>query len=158
MISLITSTIFLAQVQAWGPVGLNKDLYPIAMLESSFGNNINHSPNSMGPMWTSFGGLGLKPVVAHEDYRQVARFSTAYPGLEDEGDFYLRFTNDDIFYNYACNIHWNRLIAQAPYLEYAIYSWRWGQTAARQASPTKVLADHYVIRYKELLTEMRKHK
>jgi len=139
--------ILISAALLWQPIKLNKDLIPIAILESSMGRFTNHKPHSKGIWWTSYGALGLKPIVAYEAYEKV---KSRYPTIKNKDEFLSRFLSDDVFYNEMCNIHWNKIKTYFSDTEHAVYAWRWGIMASRRATDEMIDNSTYVAKYKKL--------
>jgi ADP-ribose pyrophosphatase YjhB (NUDIX family) len=117
----------------WTPKGLDRDLLPIAHLESSFGSKLDHKPNKTD--WdTAHGALGAKPSTGHWEYTQSKTLQNLYPGLQDQDAFTYRFKNDHNFYNNIANSHFGRLKREfAGDPEKAALAWRYGLTAVKEA-------------------------
>lgn len=140
-------------IKVWTPDGLNTDLYPIAHLESSWGDNINHAPNAKGEYHTAFGALGFKPSTAHEEYKKSKVLKDKFPGLEDPADFLKTFKNDTSFYNTLASTHFARLKAKHGDTSKAAYAWRWGSSAASNADDKTIQSDPYVVKYNKMAQE-----
>jgi GNAT superfamily N-acetyltransferase len=137
----------------WTPEGLHPDLIPIAHLESSFGLNVQHAPNSKGDFHTAYGALGFKPVTAHEEYLKSKPLQETFPNLKDPAEFLKQFKSNPQFYNTVASAHFLRLKARHGSPEKAAYAWRWGTGAAGAAGDDKVEKDSYVMRYRHLATQ-----
>lgn len=146
MVLMMVASAIMSQ---WSPMHLDDELYPIAHIESSFGKNINHKPNPRGEEWSAYGALGLKPVSAFDTYRHVWWFNARYPNLKME-EIVGKLQTDPIFYIDACNAHWHYLRATFPSMSVAIYAWRWGVSAAKQATWESIAYDEYVLAYKAI--------
>lgn len=147
----MTHLIFAILTQSWSPNGLDSRLSAIAMIESSSGRNTKHAKHKLGIYWTAYGALGLKPAVAHEDYLGSTYARTLYPGLEDLTTFTIRLIFDVRFYNFACNLHFYKLISQNHDITDAIYIWRYGQTHAASTTREHRVNDTYVVKYFDLV-------
>ncbi len=147
----MTHLVWALLLQQWEPNGLDKMLYPIAMIESSFGINVKHQKHNLGIHWTAFGALGLKPVVAHEDYLNSQYARAKYPGLEKIEEFTIRFISDVRFYNFACNLHFYMYLNQGHDLTDVVYQWRYGKTHAATIARADKINDPYVIKYFNLI-------
>lgn len=134
----------------WTPDGLHADLIPIAHLESSFGQNMNHTPHSKGDYHTAFGPVGFKPSTAHEEWNKTKKLKQLYPGLEDPKDFMDKFKSDWKFHNLLASSHFMRLMHRHGSPEKAAYAWRWGTGAASGATEDVINKDNYVQRYRDL--------
>lgn len=137
-------------VPKWTPEGLHPYLIPTAHLESSFGQNMNHAPNSKGEYHTAFGPVGFKPSTAHEEWHKSKQLKEKYPGLEDPADFMKKFKSDWQFHNLLASSHFLRLVHRHGSPEKAAYAWRWGTGAASGASDDVINKDNYVMRYRDL--------
>lgn len=137
-------------VKPWSPEGLHPDMIPIAHLESSFGQNMNHAANPQGAFRTAFGALGFKPSTAHEEYTKSKFMAKKYPGLERPEDFLKTFQGDPKFYNLLASAHFARLKARHGDAAKAAYAWRHGSTACAQASDEQIKNDAYVQRYRDM--------
>lgn len=140
-----------APTHEWSPKGLHDDLYPIAHLESSFGQNMKHSPNPTD--WTTaYGALGLKPQTAHFEYMKSKALQRLYPGLQHEDLFAYHLKNNHQFYNAVANSHFNWLKGQlGGDAEKAAGAWRYGLGAVQRASDIDSLdAEGYVKKYRAL--------
>ena len=129
----------------WTAVGLSREMYPVAQLESSSGKFTEHEKSTRGPLWTATGPLGIKPITAFESLKR-----NGFSGTEDEVVALLQ--NDMRFYNRACATHWNFLRNSFPDLKRAVYAWRWGFAAAQAATEWQVAFDMYVLKYFEILS------
>lgn len=135
----------------WDPGSLNKQLYPIAYLESSFGKYVNHQPHSKGPFYSSYGTLGLKAVTAYEAYLISKRLQEKWK--DDDGhvlsqdEFFNIFTVNEELYNDCANVHWWYLSKHTDSIEQAAFAWRWGLGAALEASNDTIITDKYVQSY-----------
>ena len=138
-------------LKTWTPEGLDKDLYPIAQLESSFGQNMEHAQNPQGEFFSAFGALGLKPQSAHDELKHNPGLTKEYPGLEDPADFHKKFKADPVMYNKIANAYFKRLKVRHGSAEEAARSWRYGTTAVYKKHPD-AMADKegYVEKYKKL--------
>jgi len=134
----------------WSPEGLHPELIPIAHLESSFGQNTDHAPNSRGEYYSAHGALGLKAITAHEQYKRTPSLQKLYPGLNDPADFTQKLKSDPQFYNLVGSAHYLWLKKHFGTPEKATFAWRWGPGAAANATPEQVQADPYVQKYKTL--------
>jgi 8-oxo-dGTP pyrophosphatase MutT (NUDIX family) len=134
----------------WTPDGLHTNLIPIAHLESSFGQNMNHLPNSKGEYHTAFGPLGFKVSTGHEEWTKTNKLKELYPGLEEPKAFMDKFKTDWKFYNLVASSHFMRLMHRHGSPEKAAYAWRWGSTAAKGAEEEAIHKDNYVMRYRDL--------
>jgi len=134
----------------WTTEGLHPELIPIAHLESSFGRNMNHAPNSKGDYHTAFGPVGFKPSTAHEEWSKTPKLKAAYPGLEDPAEFLQTFKSDWKFYNLLASSHFLRLKHRHGTPEKAAYAWRWGTGACSAAHEDVISNDNYVMRYRDL--------
>lgn len=134
----------------WTSEGLLQEMYPIAFLESSWGKNMAHAKNPAGEYETALGALGFKPSTAHEIWNRSKTLQSKYPGLETPDSFINKMSNDHHFYNTIAGVHWNQLKRQLGTPEKAAYGWRWGATAAANASDEQVSNEPYVQRYKQL--------
>lgn len=131
----------------WSPLNLNKDLYAIAYNESTYGKNVNHARSSRGRNWTAIGPLAVKPVTIYDTIRNTPHLKIKYGELTID-QIADALEGDDVFYYNACNAHWS-------YLRHTfsndtsrmVYAWRWGITAAKEASWKDVAFDPYVIKY-----------
>lgn len=142
-------------LKTWTPEGLDKDLYPIAHLESSWGQNMNHGKNSAGEYHTAYGALGFKPSTAHERYKKSPLMQKQFPGLTDPADFLKTFKNNPKFYNQLATEHFNYLKGRHGAPEEAARAWRYGSTAVMKQVPD-VMADKegYVSKYKALIDKV----
>lgn len=136
----------------WKPVSLSQELYPIAYLESSWGRNISHQPNSKGIWSSSYGALGLKAVTAYESMLLSKRFMKKWSvganqtnDITDKTLFLQMFTTDVEFYNELANIHWQYLKRNTSCIEQTVYAWRWGLGAT--ISTSNHSDDKYVVAY-----------
>lgn len=143
----MTNLVWAIMIQQWNPVGLEKTLRPIAQMESSFGINMRHAKHPLGVYWTAYGALGLKPVVAHEDYMASKYAQRRYPGLTDISVFTVRLMFDVRFYNFACNLHLYLLTNQGHDLTEVLYQWRHGKTRAAAVGRAEKEEDPYVVQY-----------
>ncbi len=134
----------------WTPEGLHASLVPIAHLESSWGKNMNHAPNSKGDFHTAFGPVGFKPVTAHDEWTKTKKLKELYPGLEDPAVFLNKFKTDWKFHNLVASSHYLRLLHRHGTPERAAFAWRWGSTACGKATDEAVAKDSYVMRYRDL--------
>lgn len=134
----------------WTPDGLHASLIPIAHLESSFGQNMNHAPNSKGDYHTAFGPVGFKVSTAHEEWNKTSQLKKLFPGLEDPKTFTDKFKNDWKFYNLVATSHFLRLTHRHGTPEKAAYAWRYGSTAAQGADESIIAKEPYVLRYRDL--------
>lgn len=134
----------------WTPDGLHPSLIPIAHLESSFGQNMNHAPNSKGDYHTAFGPVGFKVNTAHEEWMKSNKLKELYPGLEDPKTFTDKFKSDWKLYNLLASSHFLRLTHRHGTPEKAAYAWRYGSTAAQGADDDKIAKEPYVLRYRDL--------
>lgn len=135
----------------WTPDGLHPWLIPIAHLESSFGQNMNHTPNSKGTYHTAYGPVGFKVSTAHEEWKKTKQLKDKFPGLEDPADFDKAFKSNWQLYNLLASSHFLRLAHRHGSNEKAAYAWRWGTGAASGAQDEVVNKDNYVQRYRDLL-------
>lgn len=144
----------LASDGVWTPVALDKELYPIANLESSFGKNMAHQPHSRGAFYSSYGALGLKAITAYEAYMmspKIQRWLRPKDGeVIAEGWFFSLFTKNPEFYNRIANVHWWYLKQNTSSVEQAVFAWRFGLAAAAKASPEAIASDRYVAQYVKL--------
>lgn len=143
---MIQALLHIVLSQTWTPAGIHAEMYPVAQMESSFGQNVNHAKSDKGELWTAVGALGIKPVTAFESLRK-----NGYDGSTEDVAKLLK--SDQRFYNRACVTHWNYLRSTFSDLKRVVYAWRWGLTAASQATEWQVAFDMYVLRYFELLTK-----
>lgn len=134
----------------WTPDGLHASLIPIAHLESSFGQNMNHAPNAKGDYHTAFGPVGFKVNTAHEEWTKSNQLKKLYPGLEDPKAFTDKFKNDWKFYNLLATSHFLRLTHRHGSPEKAAYAWRYGSTAAQGADDSIIAKEPYVMRYRDM--------
>ena len=134
----------------WTPEGLHNYLIPIAHLESSFGQNMNHAPHAKGEYHTAVGAVGFKPSTAHEEWGKSKKLKELYPGLEDPATFMAKFKTDHKLYNLLASSHFLRLVQRHGTPEKAAYAWRWGSTAAAGASQDAIDSSPYVMRYRDL--------
>ena len=141
-------------IPAWHPEGLIPDMYPIAHLESSWGQNLAHASNKKGEFHTAFGALGFKPVTAHEEYLKSKHMQTNYPGLEAPEKFLETFKGDPKFYNLLASAHFTRLKKRHGGPQQAAFAWRWGTGACANATPEQIDNDSYVQKY----THMNLHQ
>jgi len=139
-----------AEPVKWSALGLHQALIPIAHLESSFGQNINHAPNPKGDYHTAYGALGFKPVTAHEEYLRAPVLQKLYGDMKDPAVFLNKFKTDPKFYNLLATSHFMRLQKQHGSPERAAYAWRWGTGACQGASDEQVATEPYVMRYRSL--------
>ena len=139
-----------AGIQHWSHENLSKELLPIAELESNGGKNIAHAAHSKGHYHTAYGALGFKPVTAHETYKRSPSLKKEFPGLEDPADFLEAFKKVTPFYNKLATTHFNQLKNFHKDPERAVFAWRHGTGAARNATEEAVKNDPYVIRYASL--------
>lgn len=137
-------------IKTWTPEHLHEDLYPIAHLESSWGKNTNHKPNTAGDYHTAFGALGFKPSTAHEEYKKSPMMSKNFPGLNDPAIFLKTFKTDPKFYNLLASAHFARLKARHGDELHAAYAWRHGSGAAAKAPEDVQANDPYIIQYKAM--------
>ncbi len=133
--------------ERWKPEALHPELLPIAHLESSFGLKTQHEPCPGGEYHTAMGALGLKPVTAHEAYRQSKALQKEFPGLDDPKVFTNKLKDDNRFYNLAASAHWVQLKKIHGTPEKTAFAWRWGSGAAQKATPEQVHGDEYVKKY-----------
>lgn len=140
-----------AAIPKWTPEGLHPWLIPIAHLESSFGKNMNHAPNTKGEYHTAHGPVGFKPSTAHEEWKKTKKLQEAFPGLEDPADFTKAFKTNWKLYNLLASSHFLRLAHRHGSNEKAAYAWRWGTGVASGAQDDVVNKDNYVMRYRDLL-------
>lgn len=136
----------------WSPVGLSKELYPIAHLESSWGKNTNHEAHSKGRWSSAHGALGLKASTAYDAMLRSRKFIEKWSTRKD---YTLNITNKDVFfeffisnsefYNELATIHWHYLRQNTSSVEQAVYAWRWGIGAADRAENHS--EDKYVAAY-----------
>lgn len=138
------------QAPKWTADGLHANLVPIAHLESSFGKNMNHLPHSKGEYHTAYGPVGMKPSTAHEEWTKSKALKDKFPGLEEPSKFMEKFKNDWAFHNLVASSHFMRLMHRHGSPEKAAYAWRWGSTAAANASDETISKDNYVMRYRDL--------
>ncbi len=129
----------------WTPAGLHPELYPIAHLESNMGRNVNHVAHSKGPFHTAYGALAMKPVTAFEQYHHDPHLKTMFPSISDENQFVDEFKTNSLFYNSIASAHWQHLKKVfGGNIHRAAFAWRFGQTAAHDASDADVLGSGYV--------------
>jgi 8-oxo-dGTP pyrophosphatase MutT (NUDIX family) len=140
----------------WNPAGLAEGLKPIAHLESSWGQNVNHTPHSKGDFHTAYGAVGLKPVTAHDEYSKSKYLQQLFPDLHDQQKFVEMLKANTAFYNSVATAHWNRLkrLFGDDRLKTA-YAWRWGQGKAAETPPELIDADPYVQGYKRIYDRMQ---
>lgn len=131
----------------WHPEGLHPDLYPIAHLESSWGQNVAHASNKKGEFHTAFGALGFKPVTAHEEYQKSKYMQNKYPDLNAPEKFLQTFKQDSKFYNLLASAHFTRLKHRHGGAQQAAFAWRWGTGATANATPEQIQNDAYVQKY-----------
>lgn len=131
----------------WSPEGLHPDLYPIAHLESSWGQNLAHASNKKGEFHTAFGALGFKPVTAHEEYLKSKYMQGKYPDLNAPEKFLQTFKTDPKFYNLLASAHFTRLKHRHGGAQQAAFAWRWGTGATANATPEQIQNDAYVQKY-----------
>jgi hypothetical protein len=154
----VLTTVVLISLQAvgaepaWTPVALDKELYPIAHLESSFGKNMSHQPHSRGPFYSSYGALGLKAATAYEAYLMSPKTQTwanvnSIGALLSTEKFFSAFISHDEFYNRLANVHWWYLRKNTGSIEQAVYAWRHGLAAAQRTKSEEINADTYVSAY-----------
>ena len=132
----------------WSPVGLHQDLIPIAHLESNFGRNTAHRPNSKGSYHTAVGALGIKPVTAHEEYNRNPILRATFGEIPDPTTFTNRLNSDPAFYNTVTSAHFLRLKKLHGSTERAVYAYRHGSGAVKNATPHQVNVDPYVMTYR----------
>lgn len=132
----------------WQLHTLPKDMRVIAYLESSYGTNINHKPDFRGEVWSAYGPLGLKFVTAYEAYAKSTTLKARFPDLNRE-EFVKSVKQSATLYNLSAIEHWNRIRSSFAQLDRAVYSWRYGITAARNATAETVANDSYVVAYKK---------
>lgn len=137
----------------WEKKDLDQELLPIAFLESSYGLNINHRPHSRGDFYSSYGALGLKPSTAYDEYVRSPSLRSKWPGLNDPVAFTTSFKAEPELYRDACNTHWHRMRSKTTSLARAVFSWRWGYTAAIQAKEEQIAQDQYVVSYLRIHNE-----
>lgn len=134
----------------WTPSGLHPDLIPLAHLESSFGQNMEHAKHSKGEYHTAFGPVGMKPSTAHEEWHKSDKLKHLYPGLEDPKHFMDKFKNDWQFHNLLASSHFLRLKHRHGTPEKAAYAWRYGSGAAAGVPEETISKEPYVLRYRDL--------
>jgi hypothetical protein len=142
----------------WSPAGLHHELLPIAHLESSFGQFMEHAPNAQGSYYTAHGACGLKVVTAHEEWKRYKDIQKLFPGLEEPANFEKEFKVNHKLYNAVASKHWQRIRTAMGSPEKAAYAWRFGLTAARKASDDEIANTNYVKKFKEMLEEKAKVK
>jgi hypothetical protein len=133
-------------IHKWSPGNLNKELIPIAHLESSSGINTIHKPSRFGEFDTAYGALGLKAATAYDMYKMAPRLQLKWPGLT-VAEFLFEFITDRDLYDACANVHWNYLRQNTDSLIRAVYAWRYGFTAALAASISTIENELYVSRY-----------
>lgn len=139
-----------AKISTWPLEGINGELNNIAYMESYYGVYINHEPHVRGPFHTAFGSLGLKPVTAYDQYIKSPKLQKRFPSLQNEQVFLQEFWSNRELYTQCANFHWWFLRHATPTLARAVYSWRWGLTAANEATDEQIVVDTYTARYTEL--------
>lgn len=137
------------KVSTWPLNGLHEELNSIAGMESQYGKYVDHKAHPRGAFHTAFGSLGLKPSTAHWMYMRTPELQRQFPGLQDERVFLRAFWSNSELYARCANTHWQYLRMSTPTLSRAVYAWRWGLTASREATDTQVDEDRYVTRYAE---------
>ena len=147
----IASLVALIPVHAntWPLANLDKELRGIAMLESSYGQNVDHKQSVYGPFYTAYGSLGLKPSTAYDMYSRFPALQAKYPELTDKSAFLNRFWSDPALYKEFAEFHWHYLRTNTSSLRRAAYSWRYGLTAQMNSKDEVVGADEYVVKYME---------
>lgn len=133
----------------WSSGRLNHELIPISGIESNFGKNQNHRPNPKGDWWTAVGALGMKPYTAYDHYLRSKRLQNIYP-TDSREEFIDLLKSDQQFYTTLCNMHWTWLKKNTQSFDAAVYGWKWGRTAANNASDEQITNDAYVISYHKL--------
>ncbi len=138
----------------WHANGLTEELKPIAHLESSYGKNMVHAPNSKGDFHTAWGACGLKPVTASEEYQRRPAIRAMFPGLDNQKDFIQAMKTNHTFYNLIASAHWGYLKRATGSPEKAAYAWRWGIGAAAAADANAIKSDPYVQGYTKLFAKI----
>lgn len=137
-----------AKPKKWSPDTLMKEMHPIARMESSMGQNMEHLKHSKGDFHTAFGAVGLKPVTGHEQYLRSKDLKAQYPNLNDPIAFTSEFKTNPDFYNAVAGDHWNWLKkATKGSVERTAFAWRWGIGASKKADDRTILNDSYVKKY-----------
>jgi hypothetical protein len=135
----------------WKPHGLNREMYPIAHLESNFGKRLEHLPHSQGEFHSSFGAVGLKPVTAHETYIKSKALQKLFPGLHEPNRFIRTFKDDPVFYNTVASTHWNQLKKlSGGDTGKTAFAWRWGAGKMARTPPELIAADPYVQAFRKI--------
>ncbi len=134
----------------WDAKGLDGELHSIAHLESNFGINTKHAPNSKGEYHTAHGAVGLKPQTAHEAYNRSPTIQKLYPNLHKPEDFLHHFKTDPQLYNLTANAHWKYLRKKMGSQTGAAFAWRHGLGAAQRAPQQVWHEDPYVQKYVDL--------
>lgn len=134
----------------WTPDGLHAGLIPIAHLESTFGQFMDHAPHSKGEFHTAHGPVGMKPSTAHDEWTKSKTLKSKFPGLEDPATFMGKFKSDWKFHNIVASAHFMRLVQRHGSNEKAAYAWRWGSTACGRADPQTIDKDSYVQKYRSI--------
>lgn len=138
------------KVSTWPLNGLNSELNSIAGMESQYGKYVNHKAHPLGDFHTAFGSLGLKPSTAHWMYMRTTKLRRQFPGLQDERVFLREFWTNRELYVQCANAHWQFLRSATTSLPRAVYAWRWGLTASKEASDMDIANSTYTNKYAEL--------
>src|SRR4029077_5292263 len=101
----LTAAVPVSELAAWTPRALHNELVPIAHLESSWGQHMNHAPSPKGEYHTAVGALGIKPVTVHEEYLRSPSLQKLYPGLTGPVTFMQKLKADPQFYNIMGGAH-----------------------------------------------------
>lgn len=139
----------------WTHDGLSPEMWPIAHLESSWGQNQAHATNRKGDFHTAFGALGFKPVTAHEEYLKSKMMQSKYPALDSPENFLKTFKADPKFYNLLASAHFARLKARHGGPQQAAFAWRWGTGACANALPDQITNDAYVQKYTHMKLDQK---
>lgn len=89
----------------------------------------------------------MKPVTIYDTIRNTPALKLKYGDLTID-QIADALESDDVFYYNACNAHWSYLWNTfSGDTTRMVYAWRWGVTAASEATWKQVAFDPYVIKY-----------
>jgi hypothetical protein len=138
-----------SQDYALKPDTLHPEMHAIAFLESSYGGNMNHAPNSLGDWHTAKGPLGFKPSTAYEEFSKSKHLQALYPDVQTKEQFQEHFKKPD-FYNLVAASHWSRLKRSTGSPKGAALAWRYGLTGHNNMPEEARNSDNYAQKYQKL--------
>jgi hypothetical protein len=100
----------------------------------------------------------LKPVTAHEEIIHNRALRQQHPELvtNDEHQFVQTLKDNPRLYNTVASALWGRLKRSlGGHLDRAVFGWRWGKSAAINATDEQVQSDPYVQKYLTLMHEAK---